>query len=239
MYRILAVPLAALAAVGAASVDAATLSYADMPADISLNPVSFVFTGTVHQNTIGNIENDRESPFGDTTPYTSVERNSVITYFFGPSTSLSFVWGFPDTDNYLKFFYKDVLVDTVPGSIFTVGSEDFGDNISRSYVTISDVTGSLFDAVTFGSSGNAFAFAGLSRDFKAIGGPGQVPLPAGSLLLLSAIGAGLATKLRRNAAAPPNRVSRLSFSTSDTNIAPIGLTHTTDSVLLPDEAATA
>lgn len=101
-------------------------------------------------------------------------------------TSLSFLWGSVDTYNTVTLF------NSVAGTSMTFDNTDLGNpdaptlGLSASFVTI---TGFTFDRVAFGGTGNSMEFSNVSA----------VPLPAGGLLLIGALG-GLALLRRRKTA---------------------------------------
>lgn len=96
-------------------------------------------------------------------------------------SSLTFLWGSPDTFNNLIFRRDGVEVATFTGSLIT-GSPSAGSRL----VTYG---GGLFDEVWFESVGsNAFEFASITTT--------PVPLPAGAVLFLTGLG-GFAMFRRR------------------------------------------
>lgn len=177
--------LATLALAGAAS--AATIAWSPTPTSSMPNPLADETTGVVYENITGSVKNDFLSPFGmsDTTnPYTSVQANSSATYSFGvDNSSLSFVWGSPDTFNTLAFYDDGQLVEIVSYS-----GTPTGVNLPNGQATIYTV--GVFDEVVFSSTRDAFEFANLTA---------SVPVPAAGLLLLTALGA-VGVARRRKAA---------------------------------------
>ena len=108
--------------------------------------------------------------------------NPAKLKFTGDQTSLSFLWGSPDTYNYLFFRLDGANVSTFIGSPIT-GSPSAGSVL----VTF---TG-LFDEVWFESRGsNAFEFASITAT--------PVPLPAAGWMLLAGIGGLVALRRKRS-----------------------------------------
>jgi hypothetical protein len=102
----------------------------------------------------------------------TADNSPAILVLNSVQTSLRLLWGSVDTYNTLELFLGNSLVATVTSANmvnpqFSTGAE---------YVTIS---GQAFDEVRFLSSTNSFEFAAIAA----------VPLPAGGLLLIGALGA--------------------------------------------------
>lgn len=97
-------------------------------------------------------------------------------------SSLSLLWGSVDTYNAVDLYLGGNLMATITSANMTAPQIGLG----AEYVTIA---GQLFDKVVFRSNQNSMEFATVSA----------VPLPAGVLMLLGALGA-LAAVRRRNAA---------------------------------------
>jgi hypothetical protein len=176
--------LVALAPMAASAVPVVVWDTTPVPA--ANNPAASATVGTVREDLAGSLTNVYLSPYGDdTTLYTSVDANSAATYILGGIRSvLNLVWGSPDNYNYIDFYRGGLLVDTLQG----VGN---GSNRPDAYASISGISGGTFDTVVLRSVGsNAFEFGALSA----------VPLPAGGLLLLGALG-GLGALRRRKKAA--------------------------------------
>lgn len=100
--------------------------------------------------------------------------------------TLSFLWGSVDTYNTVTLF------NTLAGTSLVITNADLGNpdaptiGLGASFVTIS---GFAFDRVEFGGSGNSMEFSNVAA----------IPLPAGGLLLIGALG-GLALLRRRKTA---------------------------------------
>jgi hypothetical protein len=181
VFSAAALSLAALAPVGAV-----TVTQSATPTTAILNPTTLDFSGTYSENVSdpGLVPGTRRSPWEGTSLDGSVYSSITgeVTYTFGSlHTSFSLVWGSPDSYNSLEFYNGTTLVATILGTSI-VGC--CGGNIVNSLVTISDLQ---FDSVTFISGTPAFEYANISA---------AVPLPAGGLLLLGALG-GLAALRRR------------------------------------------
>jgi len=100
-------------------------------------------------------------------------------------TSLSFLWGSPDTYNLVTLFNGENSLNVVLADLFDPNSPVEGSGAT--FVTIS---GFSFDRVEFVSTSPAFELSNIAA----------VPLPAGGLLLIGALG-GLAALRRRKALA--------------------------------------
>lgn len=183
---------AALALAVAVPANAATVTFGTLPTAAKANPVADATTGTVFENVTGSIGGVRRSPWQGSSVdenaadsfYTSVSGRSSATYNFDSSrTSLSFVWGSPDTYNDL-----DIILSGGGGTVTVNGSQAFGTpGLLAEFVTISDV--GQFSSVTFRSGSNAFEYANVAA----------VPVPAALPLMVAGIaGLGIAGRRRRN-----------------------------------------
>jgi hypothetical protein len=151
---------------------------------------AWVSAGTPTVQT-GSLVNEYRSPLqgaGGTleedTPYWNVlGRETGILDFDGTHTSLSLLWGSVDTYNTIEFWLGGSLVTSVISTLLAPAPVP-GNSGGASFVTVSNLT---FDEVRFVSNSNSFEFLGVSA---------AVPLPAGGLLLIGAIG-GLAALRRR------------------------------------------
>jgi hypothetical protein len=164
------------------------------PADSILLPTgaAWVSVGTPTVQT-GSVPSQYRSPFDQApgleaiTPYWNVlgGKKGVLD-FVGTRTSLSLLWGSVDTYNTIRFYLNGHLVSSVVSALL-VPAPAPGNSGGASFVTVSNLT---FDEVRFISNSNSFEFANVSA---------AVPLPAGGLLLIGAIG-GLAAVRRRKSA---------------------------------------
>jgi len=150
-------------------------------------------TGDFIQSTTGTVTNSRVSPFGDTTSAYSVLSSTgaagSATYNFAPgTTSLSFLWGSPDSYNSVMFFSgiggTGTLLATFTGSDLTPSNPHFG-----------------FDLVTFLAAGGSFASVVLADSGQAAfeyANLAAAPLPAALPLYAAGVGViGLLARRRK------------------------------------------
>ena len=143
----------------------------------------------------GSVDGQYRSPFegfagGEDVDYFTVGSpsldapNPAILAFETTWSAFSLLWGSFDSYNTLAFYDANLdLIDFVTGSdILTAGGSPSG--LEAVAVTISDI--GAFQYVYFQSDGAAFEFSNVAA----------VPLPAGGVLLLTALG-GLAIARRR------------------------------------------
>ena len=179
-------------AASAATIVATDLSVADLDAlTPAPNDTPSSTTGVYYDNVVGTQFDGgaavTRSVWQDTINeaagvYSSVQEDSTATFTFGGlQDSLSLIWGSPDD-------YNDIIITLTGGAgdVVINGAAVQGPvGVLASMVTIFDVE---FDTVTFTSGENAFEFANLEVT--------PVPLPAGMLLMGTALG-GLAVLRRR------------------------------------------
>ncbi|MBN9672909.1 VPLPA-CTERM sorting domain-containing protein [Roseibium aggregatum] len=190
-----AVMLAASAAANAMSVTATQLSMADLDgidpvANISATGgVNFFQTLTGNQFTGGSLTARTPwegSKHEDNGVYSSVQAGGSAVFEFAElQTGLSMIWGSPDTYNDL------VLTFIVGGAETSILASTLGVTLG-SGAALLEIAGVSFDSLVLSSSQNAFEFANLNTTTA-------VPLPAGGLLLVTAMG-GLALVRRRKSA---------------------------------------
>jgi len=121
---------------------------------------------------------------GGNNVYSSVGKNSSLTYSFANSTSLSFLWGTADGS-------RNDLIFTLSDGSGTVALNAASLGVTGTkFVTISDV--GVFNQVTFASDQRAFEYANVSAS--------PVPLPAALPLLIAGV-AGLGFFGRKRASA--------------------------------------
>ena len=185
------------------SAQAATVSVNDMPDIDSLKATSLSvpggasFPGGAPYSATGDLAKVHKSPYGDsTTPFWFVagkdngggfSPNSPVSMVLASvRTAFQILWGSPDSYNFLKFYLggEEVLVLN--------GQDDIngGDPVNNGPTALVSVSGFKFDRVDFYSDGsNSFEWGNLAA----------VPVPAGGILLLTAM-AGLAAVRRRKQA---------------------------------------
>ena len=152
--------------------------------DVSGTPASV--TGSASGLYLSPIDDGAAGGLDETTSYWNLTGgNTGIMDFTGTHTSLSFLWGSVDTYNAVEFWLNGNVVATIISAML-VPAPTPGTSGGASFVTVAGLT---FDEVHFTTTGNSFEFMGVSA---------AVPLPAGGLLLIGAIG-GLAALRRRKA----------------------------------------
>lgn len=180
--KLAGVLLAGVLAIGPwAAVEAATVSFSALIPS-TLNPLADTKSAGVMENDPFDQIGVRLGPRGNNVaPYTSVEGGGFASYKLGLANALTFVWGTPDTYNFLDFYLGSALVDTVGG----FGS---GSNVGAPTATVTNINGGLFDRVVFRSDQIAFEYDSVSVS--------AVPVPAAGGLLMLALG-GLGLLMRR------------------------------------------
>lgn len=183
-----AVTVLSLFSLGAANAATITQSATPMTAFANLGATSA--TGTYAENVTSSVSGVRLSPWAGTgldgSVYSSI--TGTATYVLGSlSKAISLVWGSPDSYNSIIFKNGAATVDSVSG---TNVAGCCGSNVPNPFVTIT--ASGAFDRFELVSGSPAFEYANLEVS--------AVPLPAGGLLLIGAMG-GLAALRRRKAAA--------------------------------------
>lgn len=203
MFKILATAVAfSLAALGAANAATVTSDNPTVAELTALSATSVVLPGGAAftslpgspATVVGSLDLQYRSPFEQLgaaaaeIPYFSVSAGKTATLDIkSVRTAFSFLWGSVDGFNTLR------LVNTLTSESLDVVLADLGNPedpvIGRraSFVTVS---GFSFNQVQFLSDKNAFEFSNIAA----------VPLPAGGLLLIGAVG-GLVALRRRKALA--------------------------------------
>lgn len=163
----------------------------DVDAGLSVTVTGGAFSGLMPDIETGSQSGQYRSPFEGTsafatTPYFNVlGGQSRVVALDVVSNTLEFLWGSPDSYNYVDLQLGNTNVASlsladIPGPL-TVGLGAVKVNIFES---------SGFDLVVFTSNNNSFEFSNISV--------AAVPLPAAGLMLIIALG-GLAATRRRSA----------------------------------------
>lgn len=185
-------------------VNAATVTFSAMPDTVVLNPTATSVTGRVVEGWTRSAPKSR-SPWMETgedvgvkagsagSYYTTVFAKASAVYDLGKSIAASVVWGSPDLYNTVEFLSGGKVIDRYVLSSFTDINPGVlkGDSV---FVTFTNIAGGIFDSMKMSSSSDSFEYANLSAT------PAPVPLPAGGVLLVSAIGGFAALRRRRRAA---------------------------------------
>jgi hypothetical protein len=190
-------------ALGATAVSALTIdTNTTKPTDFGSQLAPTSFTGNFRLNFVGSdldgtIPNSRSpwEQYAGTGPgtiggarYNSVSGGGTATYLFSaPRTLLSLMWGSPDDYNKLEIWNGGSLVETIFGDNMAITS-DPGFVAARQFVNVI-ITGVTYDKIVFASSTDAFEFANLNAV--------PVPVPAGILLMATAVAGGVALRRQR------------------------------------------
>jgi hypothetical protein len=182
----------AISLLSSGAANAATVSQSTTPtaAFDSIVATSAIGAYAANVSEPGLVSGVRRSPWEGTSLDGSVYSAITGSATFALSslqTAISFVWGSPDGYNSIAFLKDGVAFDFITGSSVTGCC---GGNVANSQVTVT--ASSAFNSFEMRSSQAAFEYANLQV--------AAVPLPAGGLLLIGAMG-GLAALRRRKAAA--------------------------------------
>ncbi len=130
----------------------------------------------------------------DSIPYFSVGNNHgpalAQLLLSSAQNTLSFLWGSPDDYNFVTLINRALTMGD-PNFALVVGLNDLTNPPLGGSATFVSIAGFTFDKVEFYSGAVSFEFANITTT-----APAPVPLPAGGLLLVGALG-GLAALRRR------------------------------------------
>lgn len=148
--------------------------------------------GQIVTGTTGNYKDPfTGTAFAGLTDYVAVLNGAFTLSFSTLQSSISFLWGTPDTYNSVSFYKNNVLVDTLLGTTFLSGSG--ASNGSTPFVdTIISVFGG-FDSVSFASTSHTFEVGSIAA--TAV----PAPLAAAGLPATLAALVGFAMWRRRKA----------------------------------------
>ncbi|MCF1710028.1 hypothetical protein L0V05_14520 [Tabrizicola sp. J26] len=119
--------------------------------------------------------------------YFRVHDGQTATLKVGRSSALSLLWGSVDTYN------RITLRDTVTGAALNITIASLKGVAEGLGAALLSVKGFTFNRVDFWSSGNSIEFSNITTTPV----PAPVPLPAGGVLMLSAIGSVALLRRRR------------------------------------------
>lgn len=188
------------ALIGAAALAAfnahAGLTFSEAAAGAYGGPVLFTTQNSHVASPIsGSVTNVRLAPLtlSATDPYSVITTGGVATLDFGDTgvSSFKFLWGSPDSYNFIDIAYDDGSMLTFSGTdLGLLADPDFlanGNNANTRLLTIGTNGGSAIDSITFRSNGKAFEIAAA------------VPEPSTYALMLAGIAAiGFMIRRRRS-----------------------------------------
>lgn len=161
---------------------------------VSDSLAGFSYTDSGLTTETSSIPNVTRSPFETTGAYGdnyfNLAANGYLDLTLNTAVNtFSFLWGSPDNYNFVE-----VLLDDATSAIFSLGNIPpvTTPGLLANFVTFRSFDGAKITGVNLYTSGTAFEFSNLSS--------AQVPLPAGGVLLLAALG-GMGALRRRNKSA--------------------------------------
>lgn len=117
--------------------------------------------GTLAYTAFDSVPDLRLAPLGVTGSYLAVTAGGLATVEAGGASSFSFLWGSPDTYNFITIDRSDLPFDEVFAgtALGALGFAAEGSNAGTTLFTITATDGTTIERVNFGSDGVAFELA--------------------------------------------------------------------------------